>query len=521
MKKLFIITISTILIADTFAQKQIQALPPARLGVFKNGTCFIKREGIVTVSEKHFYIQAPDKVLMGTYWVVVGKESSLHSIVVKTDTFKVTNNAKDITDYLAANVGQNITMHGNAANTELRKLSGKLLEYDAISMVMKVAVANGKTIVVNSTSFEWFESASNPKSTIVVDSIVAIAKVNLTRQADNILVSAISLERGVQWFPSYLFSVINDKEAKLELKATIANGATEYRNMPVDIIIGSPEMFLGKTLDPVCIDYLSESLLEGRYDNNGLSNSLLNSTYNTFSLSQTSSGAVGNDKTYEWNDEDQQKEGQKSEDLYYYQLGVIDLEKNSRVIVPVMTTTVAYTEIYTADLPVNSPSLEGENAIQTYHSYLITNSSNAPFTTGAAFVIDKNGQPLAQAQLTYTPVKGSSEMQLSKAVDVQTKNEEEETGREKSTVKKTSAAYYEKITNSGSITITNYKDKKIKIRVTKNIDGVFVTADNTGKSRKIKSTIDSDGTQSTEIYWEMDVEAGAKLLLKYEYYTLK
>ena len=519
MKKLLLFAISAILFSQLFAQRQIQSLPPARIGIFKNGTCFVKREGMVNVSEKHFYIQAPDKVLMGTYWVVVGKESSLHSIVVKTDTFKVTHNATYMADYLSANIGQNITMYGNAANTELRKLSGKLLEYDATSMVMKVAAANGKTIITNSSSFEWFESAGNPKSTITVDSIVAIAKVNLTKQADNILASTISLERGVQWFPSYLFSVINDKEAKLELKATIANGATEYRNMPVDIIIGSPEMFFGKTLDPVCIDYLSESLLENKYDNNGLSNSFSNSNYSV--AFQTSSSIEGYGKTYEWSDEDQKKEGQKLEDLYYYQLGVIDLEKNSRVIVPVMSTNVAYTEIYTADLPVNSQSLEGENAIQAYHSYLITNSSNAPFTTGAVFVIDKNGQPLAQAQLTYTPVKGSSEMQLSKAVDVQTKNEEEETGREKSTVKKSGATYYEKVTNTGNITINNYKDKKIKIRVTKNIDGVFVTADNAGKSRKIKSTADSDSIQGTEIYWEVDVEAGAKLLLKYEYYTLK
>lgn len=519
MKKIFLGIIPSFMLLAAVAQKQVQELPPARLGIFKNGTCFVKREALVNVTEKNFYIKAPDKVLMGTYWVAVGKESSLHSVVVKTDTFKVTHAAKYLVEYLQANIGQNITLYGNAENTELRKLSGKLLAYDLSSEMMKVAAANGKTIVTSSNSFDWFETAGDPKSTISVDSIIAIAKVNITKPAEKIMASTISLEKGVQWFPSYLFTITNDKEAKLELKATIANGGTEYLRMPVDIIIGSPEMFYGKSLDPVCIDYLSQSLLEGRYDNNLFANGL-QQTYN-FSTAATVFGATsGETRTYEWEEEGEEKKiGQKAEDLYYYQLGVLDLEKNSRVIVPVMSTAVTYTEIYTADLPLISTSLEDENSIQTYHSYLITNTTNAPFTTGTALVLDRTGQPLAQAQLTYTPVKGTAEMQLSKAVDVQVKNEEEETSREKSNVIKSGNIYYERVITGGTITINNYKDKKIKIRVTKSIDGVFSSADNAGKARKIKST--EYGKAGTEIYWEVEVEAGAKLVLKYEYYMLK
>ncbi|HEV7779987.1 MAG TPA: hypothetical protein VGO58_01915, partial [Chitinophagaceae bacterium] len=347
-----------------------------------------------------------------------------------------------------------------------------------------------------------------------VDSVIAVAKIKLTKEVPRILTSTISLEKGVQWFPSYLFTIINDKEARLELKATIANGAEEYRNMPVDIIIGSPEMFYQKQLDPVCIDYLSASLLGDNYDNNGLLNFSNNSTY----TQATASNIAGN-VSYDWTEgpgEDKQTEGQKMEDLYYYQLGNIDLEKNSRVIVPVMSNTVGYSEIYTADLGMNSPSADKENSIQAYHSYLIANNTTAPFTTGPALVINQQGQPLAQAQLTYTPVKGNCDMQLSKAVDVQVKNEEEESGREKSTVKKTTATYYERVNTSGTIAITNYKDKKVKIRVTKSVNGVFSNADNTGKSRKGKS-----GVALTDIYWEVEVEAGAKMELKYEYYILR
>ena len=468
----------------------------------------------MSVTDKSFFIQAPDKVLMGTYWLMVGKESSLRSIVVKTDTFKTEHAARRIADFLLANINQEILLMSNANFTQGRKLSGKLLDYDEESFMMKVASANGNIIIASSTDFDWMEINNKARATIAVDSIIPIAKVNLNKETPNTWASTISLERGVQWFPSYLFTVINDKEAKLELKATIANGETEYRNLPVDIIIGSPEMFYGKQLDPVCIDYINESLDADKYDNNSFQNGL--AVNSNFSASYIT---IGGDKAYKWTDDDEPKEGQKLEDLYYYQLGVIDLEKNSRVIVPVMNTIVTYTEIYTADLSVNSPSLEGENSIQTFHSYLITNSSNAPFTTGTALVLNQAGQPLAQAELTYTPVKGISEMQLSKAVDVQVKNDEEESAREKTNMKKTSLLYYEKVTSSGIINITNYKDKKIKIRVTKSIDGIFISADNNGKSKKIKST--EDNISSIEISWEMEIEAGAKMKLKYEYYNLK
>jgi hypothetical protein len=514
MKRSTLLLLSLLFTTILSAQKRVQTLKPARIGIFKNGTCFVKREALVSVTEKSFFIQAPDKVLMGTYWLFTGKESSLHSIVIKTDTFKTEHTARSIADFLLNNINQEILLMGNANFTQGRKLSGKLLDFDEESNMMRVAATNGNIIIASSTDFDWMEINNKAKSTIVVDSIIPIAKVSLNKETPNTWASTISLERGVQWFPSYLFTVINDKEAKLELKATIANGETEYRNLPVDIIIGSPEMFYGKQLDPVCIDYINESLDADKYDNISFQNGrAVNSNFSASYLT------IDDVKAYKWTDDDEPKEGQKLEDLYYYQLGVIDLEKNSRVIVPVMNTTVTYTEIYTADLPVNSPSMEDENSVQTFHSYLITNSSNAPFTTGTALVLNQAGQPLAQAELTYTPVKGISEMQLSKAVDVQVKNDEEESAREKTNMKKTSLLYYEKVTSSGIINITNYKDKKIKIRVTKSIDGVFVTADNNGKSKKIKST--EDNTSSTEISWEMEIEVGAKMQLKYEYYNLK
>lgn len=516
MKKLIFLFTAVVFSLQIIAQKKLQELKPTRLGIFKNGTCFVKREAQVTVTEKSFYIKAPEKVLMGTYWLFVGKDATLHSVVVKTDTFKIGKNARSLSQFLEANVGQNITLYGESQNTELRKLTGKLLQYDATSTTIRMETANGKTVIADSDDFDWLETAGASKDIILTNDIVPVAKVKLNKETDNALVSTISLEKGVQWFPSYLFTVINDKEAKLEMKATIANDETEYLGMPVDIIIGNPEMFYGQRLDPACMKYLNESLLGGRYDNNRYSNS--NSLNVSNVAMQTVSSWSGESYDRDDNEDEPGKEGQKLEDLYYYQLGVIDLEKNSRVIVPVMSTNVSYSEIYTADLPLNSTELEGVNSIQTYRSYQVKNNTSAPLTSGAVLVMNANGQPLAQSQLNYTSVKSSSELKLSKAIDVQVKNDEEETAREKTTHLKSNMTYFTKVSNKGIINIANYKDKKITIRITKRIDGIFLNSDNNGKSRKVKTRDDDDDI--AELYWLVEVAAGAKMELKYSYFTL-
>lgn len=79
MRKITLLSTFALVLYSASAQKEVQTLQPARVDIFKNGTFFIKREGMVNVTDKSFYIKAPEKVLMGTYWVALGKESSLHS----------------------------------------------------------------------------------------------------------------------------------------------------------------------------------------------------------------------------------------------------------------------------------------------------------------------------------------------------------------------------------------------------------------------------------------------------------
>lgn len=494
------------------AQKTVQSLQPTRLGIFKNGTFFVKKEVRASVTDQAFYLPAPQNVLMGTYWLSVSNEAAIRSVTVKPDTVRIQRAFSTTGDYMTAYMGKSVVLFRDLANGVQQRLGGKLLDYNDKTGLIKVQTDGGSVIVTRLDLYNQMELAGAIAKTYGADSLIATAKVQLDKPVSNIMAATVSLEKGLQWYASYLLRIVNDKEARLEMKATIVNNSTDYLNTPVDIIIGTPEMFYGNQLDPACTNYLLEGLLDRSFRDNRV---LLNANFsNVVSQSVNYNDLSDGDGTTDT------KDGQSADDLYYYQLGQLDLPKDARVMVPVMSTTVKYEDIYTANLDLKSTEVRENKVQDVYHSYRIGNTTAAPFTTGAVLVLNKAEQALAQSEMRYTPVKGTNEIRLSRALNVQVKNEEVEIKREKAGPKNAYGnAEYEKITSRGNVIITNYSDKKITIRVSKMIEGVLVKQDNGGTNRKVRD--EGEDEIVTLLNWEVTVEPGAKKILGYDYYTLK
>jgi hypothetical protein len=438
----------------------------------------------------------------------VDKDAGLNSIGIKTDTFRKEQPAKSIHDFLQANVGKDITLYRHIETGIAPKITGKLLYYDAAGKWARLRTEDKKLLIVSTDDFDELALDASTGETFMTDSIAEIARVTLNRPVSSTTASTISLQKGIQWFPSYQLRIINDKEARLEMKATLVNNSDDYLNTPVDIIIGNPEMFFGDQIDPACISYLSERLMSGSFAN----------------MQQMTSNAVQNGRVvkvydnFDFDSED--KTGEQFEDLYFYKLGTLNLEKDARVIVPVLTTTVGYKDVYAADLDISSTSANEKNPLEAWHSYRIVNSTAAPFTAGAVLVMNAAEQPVAQSLLQYTPVKGSNEIRLSRALNIQMKNEEEEVKREKSNISNTGNSFYDKVTYKGSINIINYHDKKITIRISKTIGGVSVKMSDAGRAKITRNADDEDETISN-LQWEVEVEPRGKKVLSYDYFTYK
>jgi len=510
MKQTSIILLAVLCFVLTCSsQKNVQVLQPVRLSIFKNGTYFIKKSAPVDLSDKAFTIKAPVNTLMGSYWLATGKETTIQSIVIKQDTSRVLHICTSVDDYLKASINKQITLLRSYSTTD--KLTGLLLDFNADSHLIKVKTQDNKIVIASSTNFNEFAIAEDIKNNFLADSIAPLSTINVQSSAASTIASSLSLEKGIQWYPSYLFTIINDKEAVLQMKATIINGNENFYNTDVDIIIGNPEMFYGTELDPVCVRFLNVDIFPVS-DNNQLNYSFANNlstngAYSTFSTEAARADTDAADKT-----------GDKLEDLFVYKLGKVNLEKQASVIVPVMSTTVRYEDIYTVDIPV-SGTTDAIDA-EVHHKYKVTNNTEAPFTTGSVLVINQNELPIAQSQLKYTPVKGAQEINISKAIDVPAKSEETVVKTEKTIKRNNNNGFYDKTTYNGVIALQNLQNKKVKIIVKKAVYGFVAEASLKGKIRMIKDSNNSvNPTSITE--WEIELDPGQKMELTYVYSALE
>jgi hypothetical protein len=513
MKKVIFCIFILLFSIFSFAQKNVQSLQPVRLSIFKNGTYFIKKTAIVNVINNKFTIASPTNALMGSYWLATSKEASIKSIVVKQDTFRLTKNCKSLIDYLKASINKQIVISKDYFNKQ--ELTGKLLDFDENSKMIKFKTNDNKIIVTDIEHVVQLTLSENEKYFSFSDSITPLATIQLNQNLNNTTATSLSLEKGIQWYPSYLLTLVNDKEATLAMKATIVNNDESFYNTDVDIIIGNPEMFYGQQLDPICTRYLSQELLNYRENNTA--------TYmQTFgnAVAVPLYGADGTISAPKYVYEEENKDGDKLEDLYIYKLGKLDMEKQASIIVPVVNTTINFEDVYTADLDFESANLTKDAVLDVFHKYRIKNKSVAPFTTGSILVIDKNEMPLAQSQLKYTPLNGIQDINISKAIDVQLKNEDVEVKREKTTKKNGDNAFWYKVNYNGSIKIENLQNKKIKIFIKKNVEGVITIVGDKGKSRMLKD-IANDNNPTSLMEWEIDLNAGQKMELTYSYSSYK
>jgi hypothetical protein len=513
MKSFLLFSLAMGTIIELSAQKTVQELQPARVSVFKNGSYFVKKSAAVQIANNLFSIPFPTNVLMGSFWLSTGKGTTVKSIVFKRDTVQQAAPCKSIADYLSANLNKEIILYRNYSDKEV--LTGTLLDYNEVNNLVKIRTSDKKMIIARAMDFDRMSFSENGSGACFSEKIKPVATVHVNENISGTTVSTLSLQNGIQWVPSYLLSIINDQEASLSMKATIVNRQESLLQTEVDIVIGNPEMFYGKTMDPICFGYLNNDMLAGK-DNNTYG---LNMANYTNGFSQTTSNL---DKEEDKFDDEKdlpdynETAGDKMEDLYVYKLGKQDLEKDATVLIPVLTTTVRYEDIYSIDLPYNSALVGNQKILDVFHQYRITNNTTAPFTTGSVLVVNASEMPVAQAQLKYTPVNDKQEINLSKAIDVPVKNEETETKREKAARKLSKGNYADKVSYSGVIKINNLQNKKITITVTKAIEGVVLDAGDNGTIKKIKDA--GTGTNSySHIKWEITLNPNEKKELFYNY----
>jgi len=494
-------------------------LKPVELNIFKNGTYFIQREGEVSVKNNEASIQVPPTPLLSTFWLTTEKGVKIDRIRFFTDTLKKERLVSGFPELLKQNIGKTIKLNYMFNSEEVRTVSGTLVSYDMRSGLLNVQKTDGGFLVLNASYIKELLFTQVPDMTLKADSVVRRGFVRMNKTAGTVSMRMTYMQTGIQWTPLYNIKVLNDNELQLELKATVENFMEDdIKNTNLVLTVGSPNFYYGTQLDPIATSYLSSSASPLVFGN---ANAIY-SNYDNFQMlteSSTGSGYVDFDNYSNYN-----TTGTKSNDLYFYKCGAVDLPKNSKTTVMIFSKNVPYKDIYEVSISdgVNYQSnryvVQTDNSRQdVYHSYRITNTSNQPFTTGPVFVLDENLMPLAQDELKYTAVNGENSIQLARSSDVIVKYIEEEIAREED-YKTINKRKYTKVTIKGEITIENLQAKNINLKVDKTVNADIIKGSDNGLFKKIGSNYGVNPVSL--IKWDLNIKAGEKKTLSYTYEVL-
>jgi len=497
---------------SSFAQTKMQT---TSINVFKNGTYFVVKEGKINAPNAKTDLLVAGNPLLGTFWFTTAKDYKINQVVFVTDTVRKNKTAVDLNDLLLANTGKKIKISYTKSEKEIGTFNGVLMHFNKQSDLIKIKSANNQALYIERSKIIEFIVEESSTEQFQADSLARLAKITFNKSLSNAPLKLTYVNTGINWIPSYSIKIINDKQLQLELKALVENYGEEITDAELTLTVGAPNFRFGSQTDPLAINAIS-----------GIGSYALRATANTYMFQNASPaparGNVVMDLEEAYVDYSQfDATGQKSNDLYFYQLGKVNMPMSSKSTFPIFSSNINYEDLYEVTLNdyvayASNRQIynQNEQKFDVYHALRITNNYTTPLTTAPVFIQDENLNPLAQDQLNYTPVGGKAKIQLAKAIDIVVSNTEEEIEKVER-AKKVNNTFYSKVTIKGTIKIENLQGKVIQLNTTKNINGTITKVSEGGKMTKPGKYAGVNSTTNAE--WDLKIGAGESKLLTYEY----
>jgi hypothetical protein len=205
-------------------------------------------------------------------------------------------------------------------------------------------------------------------------------------------------------------------------------------------------------------------------------------------------------------------ESGKSEDMFVFTMEHISMRKGQRMVVTVGEFAMKYQDVFTLDVPVAPPAellrdvdsnRQTElarilNAQKVLHKIRLFNSSPYPLTTAPALIL-KDERLLAQGLMTYAAPGAAADLNVTSAVDIRFKKEDNETKRAPNAVV-WQGDQYARIDLAGKITLTSFRPDAVEVEVTRNLFGTVDSADHDGHKEMI-NILDDNGEGGPYSWW--------------------
>ncbi|HZH97505.1 MAG TPA: hypothetical protein VEX38_00920 [Fimbriimonadaceae bacterium] len=499
---------ATCLLVQAPAETRVTAV-----SMFKNGYAMVLREASVSANGDVLIKDLPQASL-GTFWLAASDGIQIQQAVVTSEERTEEGTAGSFEEILAANIGREIrlgTKNGDANMGE--QTVGTLVS--AAGNIVLIKKAEGQ-IAIPKTSITSI--ASSGGELLYKTSRKTTERVLRVRtRGSSGKITMLGLERGITWAPAYAVDISDPKTLTLVGKATILNDLAPLQNIEVKLITGFPNVPWTAISEPLLsgqsVDQFTQFLASVGVPTQGFAG-------RRDVMSQIAGNVPG---AFADSFVPNTTPGTQAEDLFFYRLPGVTMKKGDRGYFILFQSKAPYEHLYTLDIgdtvtnnveyrPTPEPSTP-----EVWHVIKFTNTAGQPLTTGPSTVF-KDGEIMGQDTIPYTSPGAEVSHKLSKALDIAPEATEEETERQRNALQHPpgTSVYYDLVTVKGTLMIQNRKNQAVKMRVTKELTGEILSADNNPKIVKtVKGLRELNPRQ--RLTWDLNLAAGAKTTLTYTY----
>jgi len=512
------------------APASLQALarmPIKEITVFKDGHAFVLHEGTLpTDAAGNVVMDYLPTPVLGTFWPYSSNsDAKLSGVVAGQRRVLVEQTALTLTQLLAGNAGADavITEKGGSGNREPVRYACSIVgipersfaELAATALpnvathtpetgnVVLVRTVDGvKVVAIENIQDVTFKTPHRSKLSHEEFRNLLTLKLDwgARRPSPAAEVGLVYLQKGIRWIPSYKVSLDGNGHAAIKLQTTLLNELADIDDVTANLVIGVPSFAFKDTMDPISLQQ-SAAQLSPYFQQGDRMSSMSNAI-----MSQVASG-TGRSAPAAASAPDlgpDLPESTKSEDLFVFTMRHVTMRKGERMVAPVADYVIPYTDVFTLDLPFAPPqevraNLNTEQEAEmarllstplVAHKIRFVNKGAYPLTTAPALVVRDN-RVLAQGTMTYTATNASSDLEITKAVDIAVGKSDAETGRVQNAAQWQNNAFA-RIDLTGKIKLTNYRDKTVEVEVSRHVLGKVTGADHGGVITKVNAI--EDGT---------------------------
>ncbi|MEW6251796.1 MAG: hypothetical protein AB1716_14215 [Planctomycetota bacterium] len=581
--------------SDPSAAVSTAALPIREVAVFKDGHAFVLHEGAVPVNDAgEVILDTVPAAILGTVWPYCAEPNARLTGVV-AGTRKVQSGQTTLAELrqlLFGNPGAEVVI------TEQNGVSyGAVILGAPAGEQHTVAPADGGPASAPASAATSAEPSTKPEIPVAPNAVILLKvqegtkalPVDQIRQvtfrtppraalptetdrkvltfrldwggkqpAATARIGLAYVQKGLRWIPNYRIDLEADGKARVRLQATLINELADLDDTTAHLVIGVPSFYFKDTLDPLALQDTAVQLsayFQERPTGRGpghqaamLSNALLAQQVRMGEYRGPQGGGAPAGESPVGSD----LPGAANEDLFIFTLEHLRLRKGERMVLPVAEFTLSYEDAFALELPFAPPAdiqpqaaseqvRELERMLKSpkvMHRLHLTNSSQYPLTTAPVLLV-RDGRPLAQALLTYTPSGGHVDIDVTAAVDISVSRSESETQRTPNALH-WRGDHFARVDLAGEVQLTNRRAKPVRVRVTRHVFGRVEQASHDGRIEMSNALEDGRGWPEWQppywwywyawpywwhyhnghgrITWTVELDPGEAVKLEYKWY---